>query len=520
MSYLLLSGATGLLGTYLIRDLTAAGVRLAVLVRPTRMETSRQRVESLIDRWEKIAGHSLPRPVILEGDLRRPDLGLTDNEADWVRKHCRSFMHNAASLTFYGDGRNEEPYLSNLNGTRNVLEFCQNTGISEFHHVSTAYVCGARRDRVLESELDKGQQHGNDYEISKFESELMVRNAGFLESLTVYRPGIIVGDSETGYTTTFHGFYVPLKLVSTLMSKTGAVGVSRADLEVAVRSAGAQLTKQILNTQGHEKKNLVPVDWVSSVMAHVFCHQEHHGRTYHLTPEKPVPVAEMQQAIEDSFIKYTAITSKAAQTAIDWDKFGEYFYEQMLVYRSYWGDDPEFDTSNTIAAAPHLPCPVINGELLQRQCRYAIEANFGWPKPRPVKVQMVVRDCVQELMNTLGTSEPDAAADWQAGCCVNGNGGGQWVLEFRDGKIVRAAEGLTDVCSIFCYLNSDTFEKIHQKSTTIQQAFVCGHLHFEGDADLIPQVICGLTELILGGRSGQLDSEELLCSNDTEKSPA
>ena len=69
----------------------------------------------------------------------------------------------------------EEPYLSNLNGTRNVLEFCSKTDIREFHHVSTAYVCGTRRGRILESELDVGQEHGNDYEISKFESEQLVR---------------------------------------------------------------------------------------------------------------------------------------------------------------------------------------------------------------------------------------------------------------------------------------------------------------------------------------------------------
>lgn len=65
MSYLFLSGSTGLLGAYLLRDLMRSRVNLAVLTRSTRMESARQRMESLIGRWEKEAGYALPRPVFL-----------------------------------------------------------------------------------------------------------------------------------------------------------------------------------------------------------------------------------------------------------------------------------------------------------------------------------------------------------------------------------------------------------------------------------------------------------------------
>ncbi|MFN7806345.1 MAG: SDR family oxidoreductase, partial [Planctomycetaceae bacterium] len=74
--YVLITGATGLLGRYLLRDLTLADARLAVLVRPARKTSALQRVENVMCYWEKDLGRPLPRPVVLEGEITEPDLGL------------------------------------------------------------------------------------------------------------------------------------------------------------------------------------------------------------------------------------------------------------------------------------------------------------------------------------------------------------------------------------------------------------------------------------------------------------
>ena len=112
MGYLFLTGATGLLGSYLIRDLTRRGTKLAVLVRPTRFASAQHRVEELIERWEKQAGHAIPRPVVLEGDLSRPDLGLGAPTLKWVSQNCDAVMHNAASLTFQAESPDSEPWYT------------------------------------------------------------------------------------------------------------------------------------------------------------------------------------------------------------------------------------------------------------------------------------------------------------------------------------------------------------------------------------------------------------------------
>jgi len=485
MGYLFLTGATGLLGSYLTRDLLARGTKLALLVRGTKWASARQRVESLLERWEKQAGHALPRPVVFEGNLSAPDLGLGADGVRWARDNCSAFMHNAASLTFQGDGRDTEPYISNLNGTQNVLEFCSQADIRQFHHVSTAYVCGLRRGRIFESELDVGQEHGNDYEISKFESEQMVRAADFPDGLTVYRPGIILGDSKDGYTTTYHGFYVPLKLVSSLITQTGGLDVPEEMVVTGIK-LGSQRLREILRLTGNERKNFVPVDWVSAVMTHVYTNPEHHRQTYHLTPRRPVPVEVFQRVMEQMFLKYTRIKSKAKATNVDWSEFERFFLEQMEVYRSYWGDDPEFDSTNTQTIAPHLRCPELDDTMFRRMCEYAIESNFGWPKPPVVKPEFDAADHLTDLAST------DAeAADIQLGLQVNGLGGGQWAVQVKDGQPVSVVPGIHSKCTARFYMNSQTFKRLAEEQTSVEEEVRTGRLLIEGNG-LPPEQLRGI----------------------------
>jgi thioester reductase-like protein len=312
---------------------------LAVLVRGNRFESAVSRIENIVARWEKHAGHALPRPVVLEGNLSEPGLGLSLDESRWVSENCNSVLHNAASLTFHAETPDGEPWRSNLHGTRHVLEFAREMKLREFHHVSTAYVCGLRQDLVLESELDVGQEHGNDYEVSKFQSEQLVRGSEFLDSVTVYRPAIILGDSQTGYSTTFHGFYVPLKLVSTLLTRSAVPGITPEGMAEIIKLVSERL-REILLLEGHECKNLVPVDWCSQVISEIFVNPKHHRKTYHLTPGNKTTVRMIQDVMEAIFLEKMDFESKISPETVDWDVFLKSFVDGMTVYRAYWKDDP------------------------------------------------------------------------------------------------------------------------------------------------------------------------------------
>lgn len=368
MPYHLLTGATGLLGRYLVRDLGLEGVPLAVLVRPSRRSEPGARIEAICQTWEAMLGQSVPRPVVLEGDISQPGLGLSHEDLEWARQHCDTLIHNAASLQFVAPSKEGEPYRSNVQGVRHVLDFSSEIGIEQFHHVSTAYVAGKRDGVVTESELDVGQEWGNDYELSKVEAEQFVRAASFPKPPTIFRPAIIIGDSKTGWSTTFHNFYVMVQIADTILKQhgepdaTGAVNVSEISM----------------NVDGHERKNLVPVDWVSSVMSHIITHDDLHGETYHLTPRCPVTTRLMRDAIEEVMGIYGLTFYGAGEPRDDGPEFEKLFHEHMKVYDSYWRDDPQFDATNTHHAAPHLPCPHVDRDMLARLSQKAREMRFRW----------------------------------------------------------------------------------------------------------------------------------------------
>ena len=162
----------------------------------------------------------------------------------------RTRIPNAASMAFRHDSHGE-PFRTNVDGMRNMLALCQQAGIETFHHVSTAYICGLRSGRVREDEVDLGQENGNVYEVSKLGAEKLLRSAGFLRQTTVYRPASVVGDSLTGYTTSTHGFYLPLQLAYVMADK------------VPTDLMGDRFFR-LLGLRGDEGKNLVTVDWLSA----------------------------------------------------------------------------------------------------------------------------------------------------------------------------------------------------------------------------------------------------------------
>src|SRR5947209_5450045 len=73
----LLTGATGLLGQYLLRDLLAQGEAVAVLVRDSEQEKAAERIVRIISFWSEQLHKQLPTPVVLNGELDQTALGLT-----------------------------------------------------------------------------------------------------------------------------------------------------------------------------------------------------------------------------------------------------------------------------------------------------------------------------------------------------------------------------------------------------------------------------------------------------------
>ncbi|MCC9607894.1 SDR family oxidoreductase [Blastopirellula sp. JC732] len=471
MKYHLLTGATGLLGRYLIRDLTLADIPLAVVVRGSRFESAAQRIETAMAYWEAELGRALVRPVVLEGDITKPGLGLSDSDQAWVAKNCEAVVHSAASLTFYADEEDGEPWRSNILGTRNVLGLCRDAGIRQLHHVSTAYVCGRRRDVIREDEVDVGQEPSNDYESSKLTAEKEVRAADFLDVLTVHRPSIIVGDALTGFTVSYHGFYTPLRLVHALVTSLPW------DLFVQCDLLGA------LKLDGSERKNLVPVDWVSAAMTEVIRKPELHGKTYHFTNPNPATVADMLGALA-SMVMALARPDEGSEAAknISIDDVAANFREQMWVYQSYWSDDPSFDSSNTEQALPYLPCPAVDDAMMDRLVAFALEKNFGWPREASAKIKYPIAQDLAPLVDNAKDLADGSSDRRYVSLQISGSGGGQWHMIVDHGRLVGVGPGLQNGDSPTCYLNSDTFTRLTRGELSWESALQSGRLVTTGHA--------------------------------------
>ncbi len=478
-SYILLTGATGLLGRSLVRDLAAAGRRVAVVVRPGKTADAAARVDELLRDWQEVAGVHVPCPVVLEGNLSADGLGLSAEQRDWVAANVGEVVHSAASLVFGRRETDGEPYTSNVGGTRNVLALCRAAGIRRLHHVSSAYVCGLRTGTVLESELDVGQTSGNDYERSKIVSEGEARAADFLDVVTVHRPSIIVGDLVHGFTNTFHGFYRPLRIVMPFVEAFVDATLPR----------GSLLT--VMGMDGHESKNLVPVDWVSAAMTRIICDEALHGRTYHLTSGSPTTVGTLCRVFEELVLELVAerrrqraveaaagVTPPASADA-DPEALGQMFLDQMDVYRAYWRDDPAFDTANTRAAVPDLPAPPLDDDIIRRLCRFAIDNRFRWPPPGRRQPVAAARPLLEASLGEAEWMGP--ATEAVVGLAVTGPGGGQWTVSIDEGQPVSLHMGLPTGGAPTVTLAATSLLELIEGRATLQAIRGRGGLAIEGD---------------------------------------
>ncbi len=444
--YLLLTGGTGLLGRYLIKDLLDRKVKLAVLVRGSKRETANERIEAILQHWEKVLGRLLPRPVVIEGDILQPLLGVSPDDQQWISRNCTAVMHSAASLEFHADGKGE-PWNTNFGGTKNMLDLCKAVGIAELHYVSTAYVCGVRDGLIRETELDCGQKFRNDYEESKLKAEQLVRQTNWIDELTVYRPAVIAGDSVTGYTNTYHGIYLYLRLMAMVVPRfpPGPDGVRRTELRVP--------------SNGEERRNVVPVDWVSEVMTDLYMNRSAHGQTFHLAPEVGLTP---RHIIDAGYAYYNSTgvqyVSRDQLDPATYNSLEAEILPSMAMYTNYEKTDPTFDQTNRIRFAPHLPCPEIDKDMLQRFLRYGEEDRWGKRKSPKVECDWLVHEYFSQ-MSSAAIVEDDGIR-MKVSIDLMGPGGGQWTFGLKfDGGLV-CTPGLLQDESLVVRMTTSEFREL------------------------------------------------------------
>jgi thioester reductase-like protein len=265
----LLTGATGFVGGEILARLLRRGDRhVYALIRADDDERASARLQETIrsllgtiDPWSR-------RATAVAADLEAPDLGLDEARREWLARRTTLVIHSAATISF--ELGLEESRRVNVEGTRRMLDLAELAsacgGLECFTHISTAYVAGDHRGRFGEGDLAVGQRFRNPYERSKFEAEALVRSRSL--PTQVFRPSIVVGDSNTGWTPAFNVLYFPLR-------------------------AFAQGNLPVLPTRRSALVDVVPVDYVASA---VIALAGRPGTTYHLVAGDDA--SEMDEMVE------------------------------------------------------------------------------------------------------------------------------------------------------------------------------------------------------------------------------
>ena len=262
MSYFV-TGATGFIGRNLVELLLEREGTVYVLVR----EGSKGRLEELRARW----GVDADRVVGIVGDLSQPRLGISDTDTERLRGEIDHLFHLAAIYDMTADAASQN--VANIEGTRHMVQFAEAVEAGRVHMVSSIAAAGLYKGVWREDMFEEAEELDNHpYFRTKHDSEGIVRSE-CTRPWRVYRPGIVVGHSETGEMDKIDGPYYFFKLIRRL----------RGTVPEWVPMPGVE---------GREI-NIVPVDFVAKAMDHIGHLDGLDGRAFHLTDPNPKTAGEV-----------------------------------------------------------------------------------------------------------------------------------------------------------------------------------------------------------------------------------
>ncbi|MEU3352364.1 thioester reductase domain-containing protein [Streptomyces sp. NPDC037389] len=256
---ILLTGATGFLGAFLLRDLmrTTTG-RIHCLVRGTDEAAALERLRANMEYYRVWDEVDPARLAIVLGDLSEPGLGLAPEDFDALAREVDVVYHNGARVHWL------HPYTSlkasNVLGTEEVLRLAARHRTVPVHYVSTVGVFdGVREEGVPLKVTDPtgpAEALPSGYLQSKWVAEQLIgvaRDRGL--PVSVYRVDVISGDQENGACQTADFVWLSLK------------GLLQAG-SVPTTSGG--------------RFHLLPVDYVSAAIVGISRQEKSAGGTFHL----------------------------------------------------------------------------------------------------------------------------------------------------------------------------------------------------------------------------------------------
>lgn len=360
---MLMSGGTGFLMSRLAKRFLEEGCEIIFLLRHSATSPEERMRHQLGD-----FKHGQWRVVV--GDITKPLWGIEKSDLDTLKKKVTEVWHGAALVNFDSQ-KKELARATNIEGTRNALELTSYLGVP-LHYISTAYI--AREDsRYRAYEIPQYRVNlRNIYEETKCDAELLVhqwQEAGRGKAI-IYRPAILIGDSQTGEAQGFTGYYMVARFFVEFKARRWIIFIPYV--------WGARL-------------NLIAVNWAVDLIAEISRHPEAFGKIFHITnPHPPLLRFLFRHAIAYFHLKRIFLFPMPATFLRISTTFFDYLFalipirslrhmrKQFLFYLPYFAGEPFFIQMNVKKIiGKNITFPPITKKILDRCLDYAIAHNFG-----------------------------------------------------------------------------------------------------------------------------------------------
>lgn len=356
---ILLTGASGFLGAYLLHDLiTATEACVYCLIRSRSESDGSERIKNNLLKYGLWSDDFASRILPVPGDLARPLLGVGAETFDTLCNVIDAIYHNGAFVNFI------YPYTtlkdSNVCGTEEVIRLACRVRRKPLHFISTVGVfppTANRNTRVLESDPPTNWQGLIDgYRQSKWVAEKIVTIAADRGlPVRIYRPGFVAGDSTTGIWNTDD--FLPRMIKGCI--QLGSAPDSDAMIE------------------------MVPVDYVSKTIVHLSRQRELQSNVFHVVGPHYIPTRELGRIVGSLGYKMTLVSyadwrNTLLEDAKTSSKNALYPLLTVFTDSSPLERVSAFDCRHTLEGlrGTQLVCPEINADLMATYLTYFRSSGF------------------------------------------------------------------------------------------------------------------------------------------------
>ncbi|MFE3194140.1 thioester reductase domain-containing protein [Nocardia sp. NPDC059240] len=292
----LLTGATGFLGVFLLRELLAADLTVYCLVRADSEEAGRDRLRANLETYDLTDQIAMERIEIVPGDITLPRFGLAEDDYQVLSGQVDAVYHTAAKVNFL------TPYKwlrkSTVSGIHEVLRFA-GASRAALHHISTT---GVFSGQTGDNTTPRGEHHVTGpavgmplgYTKSKWVAEQLLaqaRDRGV--PVTVHRPTQVWGDSRSGacqrndFVWRFvigsiqagvypRNFRLKMNLVPVDYVCAAVVAVSRQDAavggifhQIGPAAIDSVAIRDFIAAAGYDLKEVSVIKWLKAISADV-----------------------------------------------------------------------------------------------------------------------------------------------------------------------------------------------------------------------------------------------------------